>query len=169
MGRQHHLKYLGSVSYSEVKGETDFLLVLLSSPLFFFFNSFSLLSQLPNISFEVYCWDFKRTLSTSAGVGFSEQARVTHSSRERSGLHTLPPSFFPGAAPSCVSCTGSRSPGVVSSQALGPLRVSPDGVAGVPQGCADFLPIFLKPVLKDLSSFRAAEKRLSNSHVLRFH
>lgn len=136
----------------------------------FFFNSFSLLSQLPNISFDVYCWDFKRTLSTSAGVGFSEQARVTHSSRERSGLHTLPPSFFPGAAPSCVSCSGSRSPGVASSQALGLLRVSPGGgVAGVPPGSADFLPIFLKPVLKDLSSFRAAEKRLSNSHVLRFH
>lgn len=36
VGRQHHLKYLGSVAYSEVKGETDFLLVLLSSPLFFF-------------------------------------------------------------------------------------------------------------------------------------
>lgn len=135
----------------------------------FFFNSFSLLSQLPNISFDVYCWDFKRTLSTSAGVGFSEQARVTHSSRERSGLRTLPPSFFPGAAASCVSCSGSRSPGVASSQALGLLRVSTDGVAGVPPGSADFLPIFLKPVLKDLSSFRAAEKRLSNSHVLRFH
>lgn len=136
-------------------------------PSFFFFNSFSLLSQLPNISFDVYCWDFKRTLSTSAGVGFSEQARVTHSSRERSGLHTLPPSSFLGATPSCVSCSGSRRPGVASSQALGLLRVSPGG--GVPHGSADFLPIFLKPVLKDLSSFRAAEKRLSNSHVLRFH
>lgn len=135
-------------------------------PSFFFFNSFSLLSQLPNISFDVYCWDFKRTLSTSAGVGFSEQARVRHSSRERSGLHTLPPGFSPGAAPSCIYRSGSRSPGVASSQALGLLRVSPDGVAGVQQ---DFLPIFLKPVRKDLSSFRAAEERLSNSHVLRFH
>lgn len=44
-------------------------------PLFFFFFFTPLLSQLPNISFDVYCWDFKRTLSTSAGVGFSEKAR----------------------------------------------------------------------------------------------
>lgn len=58
---------------------------------------------------------------------------------------------------------------MASSQALGLLRVSHGGVAGVPPRSADFLPIFLKPVLKDLSSFRAAEKRLSNSHVLRFH
>lgn len=47
----------------------------LPPPLFY---SLSLLSQLPNISFDVYCWDFKRTLSTWAGVGFSEQARESH-------------------------------------------------------------------------------------------
>lgn len=156
----------GVCTYSEVKGETDVLLVLFSSPLFFFLNSLSLLSQLPNIGFDVYCWDFKRTLSTSAGVGFSEQARVPHSSRKRSGSRPLPPGSSPGAAPGCTYCSGSRSPHVASSQALGLPRVSPDGVASVHQ---DFLPTFLKPVRKDLSSFRAAEERLSNSHVLRFH
>lgn len=65
-----------------------------------------------------------------------------------------------------LTAAGAGVPCVASSQALGLPRVSPDGVAGVHQ---DFLPIFLKPVRKDLSSFRAAEERLSNSHVLRFH
>lgn len=44
------------------------------------FYSFPLLSQLPSISFDVCCWDFKGTLSTWAGVAFSEQARVPRSS-----------------------------------------------------------------------------------------
>lgn len=89
---QHNLKCSGSVASPEVKGETDFLLVVFPSPLFFFFYSLFLLSQLPNISFDVLCWDFKRTLSTWAGVGFSEQARVPHSSRGASGSRT----FLPG-------------------------------------------------------------------------
>lgn len=78
---QHNLKCLGSVVSPEVRGETDFLLGLFSSPLFFFFLLPFLLSQLPNTSFDVFCWDLKKTLSTWAGVGFSEQARVPHSSR----------------------------------------------------------------------------------------
>lgn len=52
-------------------------------PLFFFFFFTPLLSQLPNISFDVSCWDFKRTLSTSAGVGFSEKAKAKERERER--------------------------------------------------------------------------------------
>lgn len=32
----------------------------------------------PKPSFDVYCWDFKRTLSTLAGVGFSGQARESY-------------------------------------------------------------------------------------------
>lgn len=47
-----------------------------------------------------------------------------------------------------------------------PAWPSPDGVVGVLQ---DFLPFLLKPVRRDLSSFRVAEERLSNSRVLRFH
>ena len=67
----------GSAASREVKGEVDFLWVLFPSPAFY---SLSLLSQLPSVSFDVYCWDFKRTLSTWAGVAFSEQARVPRSS-----------------------------------------------------------------------------------------
>lgn len=117
------------VASPEVKGETDFLLVLFPSLLpLFFSNSLSLLSQLPNISFDVYCWDFKRTLSTSAGVGFSEQARVPHSSRERDGSHHIP---TPRAE-------------VPTAPLLWPLA---EDVSQWGTGCTPaFLPVFLKPV-----------------------
>lgn len=64
-------------------------------------NSLSLLSQLPNVSFDVYCWDFKRTLSTSAGVGFSEQAESSTFLGAKKWIppHSHPKSRGPFAAP----------------------------------------------------------------------
>lgn len=90
------LKCLGSVASLEVKGEIDFLLVVPPS------NSLSLLSPLPNVSFDVYCWDFKRTLSTSAGVGFSEQRAESSTflgAKKWIPPHSHPKSRSPTAVP----------------------------------------------------------------------
>lgn len=73
----------------------------------------------------------------------------------------------PGAAPGCTHSVG-ESPmpgGFLPGNGRVEGRLSPMGWWGVHQ---DFLPGFLKPVWRDLSSFRAAEER-SNSHILRFH
>lgn len=158
---QHSLKCLSLLPLQRSKVRQTFCWWCFP-PHFFFFYSLFLLSQLLNISFDVFCWDFKTTLSTWAGVGFSEQARVPHSSRGASGSHTFLPGFFPGAARAALIPAQPPGPGPAEP----PCGVAPAGVAGVQQ---DFLPVFLKPVQRDLSSFRAAEERLSNSRVLRFH
>lgn len=138
---QHNLKCSGSVASPEVKGETDFLLVVFPSPLFFFFfYSLFLLSQLPNISFDVLCWDFKRTLSTWAGVGFSEQARVPHSSRGASGSRTFLPGLSWSSAGRAHSHSRSRSPDAASPRALG--LWSAPRLRGVVRVHQDFLPSF---------------------------
>lgn len=117
---------LWPVASPEVRGETDFLLVLIPSlpPFFFFLNSLSLLSRLPNISFDVYCWDFKRTLSTWAGVGFSEQARESRILGKRNESHQVP--TLGAGVPSPRPC------------------VSPGGV----WECAGFSPLLFKACLR---------------------
>lgn len=119
-----------------------------SSSSSFLLNSLSLLSQLPNVSFDVYCWDFKRTLSTLAGVGFSEQARVPQSSRAEKWVP--PHSYLREQVPWCW----------VSSARPSLLRRLPVG---------RWVHTRFPPFRRDLSPFRAAEERLSNSWVLRFH
>lgn len=133
---QHHFKVFGVCCLSRgQRWERLFVGGILPPP---FFYSLSLLSQLPNISFDVYCWDFKRTLSTWAGVGFSEQARESHIllGRGVSPTHTflaLPPRAVPGLVP----CPGSRRPpGSRSPHAASSWALAAEGVSRRGGGCA---------------------------------
>lgn len=133
------LKCLGSVASLEVKGEADFFVGGIPPPLPPPLNSLSLLSQLPNVSFDVYCWDFKRTLCTLAGVGFSERAESSTflGAKKWIPLHSHPRSRGSIAAP-LPGCT-CRAPLVLvglrvcGAGSFPPSQACPKGSAFKPQ------------------------------------
>lgn len=146
-----------SVSSPGVKGETDLCWCCFLPPLFLLFLKLPCYLNFQTSSFDVHCWDFKRTLSTSAGVGFSEKARVCILLGESRGSHA----FLPGSG-------GSSWEVGAGGHLAGPAR--PRRLLRRGSGCAAGLsPLPFKGCLRGSVFLQRAEERLSNRRVLSFH